>query len=77
MHSKLVIVDKNHVDKGLGSYLAEYVDDSTVAQAVAIGIIVLMSIFYISNFWLIRQTKRLVEFIKSQKETIVVSESIL
>ena len=50
MHQSLVKVDKNREDKGIGSYLAEYVDDHDGSLVVAWSLVSLFGIFYLTHF---------------------------
>lgn len=64
MHAKLMEVDKHHTDKGLGSFVAEYVDGSTPATIVALCLLIYMTICYLSNVWIIHNLKRLITFVE-------------
>jgi succinate dehydrogenase hydrophobic anchor subunit len=77
MHKKLVQVDPEHTDKGLGSFVAEYFDGSTAATVVALCLLGYMVICYLSNIYMVHILKRLIEFLNSQRETAKVSDSIL
>ena len=60
MHKKLAQVDPDHTDKGLGSFIAEYVDGSTAATVVALCLLFYMIVAYLSNFIMIHTLKRLI-----------------
>ena len=47
-------VDNDHEEnKGIGSFLAEYIDDATGSILMTILLILTFTAFYASNFWMI------------------------
>ena len=46
VHSGITDVDIGHQDKGIGSYFAEYVDDTTGSIIVTILLLLIFVIFY-------------------------------
>lgn len=65
VHSAIVEIDPNHEDKGIGSFMAEYVDDTTGSIIVTSVLLSLLSIFYISNFYIIKLMTKMLDFIES------------
>jgi hypothetical protein len=65
MHTALKGVDEKHIDKGIGSFFAEFIEDSTGSIIIASSILLLIFIFYLSNFWIIKKTKRLLDLINN------------
>ena len=54
VHIAINKVDKDHAEnKGIGSFLAEYVDDATGSIILTILLIMTFCGFYLSNFWMI------------------------
>ena len=56
LHSALKGVDERHLDKGIGSFFAEYIEDQTGSVIIASFILVLMVLYYFSNLWIIKKT---------------------
>ena len=77
VHSAIKEVDPDHDDKGIGSFMAEYVDDTTGSVITTSIILVLLSIFYASNFYIIKLMNKMLDFILSQQEDNLISQSIL
>ena len=77
VHSAIKDVDPDHKDKGIGSYMAEYVDNTTASIVVTIVILTLLSFFYVSNFYIIKLMTKMLDFILSQQEDNLISQSIL
>lgn len=77
MHSILAVVDKNHEDKGLGSFLAEYVEDTISSIIVASCILVMLFLYFLSNIWLSRTLGKLLDFMRAQKQVLIHNQSIL
>jgi hypothetical protein len=65
MHNSLKAVNEKHIDKGIGSFLAEFIEDSTGSIIIASTILVLMICFYFSNFWIIKKTKKLLDLMNN------------
>lgn len=65
MHTALKGVDEKHIDKGIGSFFAEFIEDSTGSIIIASCILVLMLCFYLSNFWIIKKTKKLLDLMNN------------
>lgn len=68
VHSAIKDVDMDHQDKGLGSFLAEYIDDTTGSVLISIFILSLFLIFYISNFYIVKLMNKLIDFMDSKAE---------
>jgi len=54
MHTALKGVDERHIDKGIGSFFAEFIEDSTGSLIIALCILMMMICFYFSNLWIIK-----------------------
>lgn len=54
MHTALKGVDERHIDKGIGSFFAEFIEDSTGSMIIALCIFFMMIFFYFSNLWIIK-----------------------
>ena len=65
VHSAITSVDIGHKDKGLGSYFAEYVDDTTGSVIVTIILLLIFALFYGSQFWVIKTLNKMIDFMKS------------
>ena len=65
LHTALKAVDEKHVDKGFGSFFAEYIEDSVGSIILATSILIIILIFYLSNIWIIKQTRKLIDFINT------------
>ena len=57
--------------------MAEYVDNTTASIVVTIVILTLLSFFYVSNFYIIKLMTKMLDFIQSQQEDNLISQSIL
>lgn len=54
VHKAIKEVDNDHEEnKGIGSFLAEYIDDATGSILMTILLILTFGGFYFSNFWMI------------------------
>ena len=71
------MVDKHHEDKGMGSFLAEYIDDESGSTLMNIFLLLIFGSFYASNFYIIKQMNRMLDFVRSQDEEYLISQSIL
>lgn len=76
VHSAIKDVDPNHEDKGLGSFLAEYIDNTTGSVLITILILCLSMIFYLSNFYIVKLMNKLIDFMDSRAENNLISQSI-
>ena len=65
LHSALKDVDENHKDKGIGSFMAEYVDDATGSRIFSIILLLTGIFFYFSNIWILRISNKMMDFIVS------------
>ena len=65
LHSALKDVDENHSDKGIGSFMAEYVEDATGSIIFSSVLLLLCGFFYFSNIWILRITNKMMDFIVS------------
>ena len=65
VHSAIKDVDKTHEDKGIGSFMAEYVDDTTGSIILTSILLSVFFIFYLSNFYIIRLMNKMLDFINS------------
>ena len=65
VHSAILDVDVGHEDKGLGSYMAEYVDDTTGSVILTIVLLSIFALFYGSQFWAIKTLTKMIDFMKS------------
>ena len=54
VHSQLEKVVKNHTDKGLGSFFAEYIDDESGSIIITTMLIITFGVYYASNFFMIK-----------------------
>jgi hypothetical protein len=65
VHSAIKEVDVDHNDKGLGSFLAEYIDDTTGSVLISIAILSMFIAFYTSNFYIVKLMNKLLDFLNS------------
>ncbi len=65
LHSALRDVDEKHKDKGIGSFMAEYVEDATGSIIFSVILLLLGVLFYFSNIWILRITNKMMDFIVS------------
>ena len=77
VHSAIKEVDIDHIDKGLGSFLAEYIDDTTGSLIISITLLCLFMLFYLSNFYIVKLMNKLIGFFDSKAEESLISQSIL
>jgi len=54
VHSEVKLIDKNHVDKGLGSFFGEYIEDESSSIVITALLIIIFFGFYCSNFYIIK-----------------------
>ena len=73
VHSAIKTVDIDHNDKGLGSFLAEYIDDTTGSVLISIFLLVFFLSFYLSNFWIVKLMNKLLDFMDSKAEEYLIS----
>ena len=73
VHSAIKEIDPGHEDKGIGSFMAEYIDDTTGSIIVTSVLLALLSIFYLSNFYIIKLMTKMLDFIESQQEEHLIS----
>lgn len=76
VHKAVEQVDGRHSDKGIGSFLAEYVEDGTVSVLVTLFLAIIFLLFYLSNFCVIRQLNKLIDFLKTQNEDRAMQQAI-
>ena len=78
VHKVIRKVDKDHTEnKGIGSFLAEYVDDATGSILLTIILILLFGGFYLSNFWMIYLMNKQFDFMKSHQDEQLIAETIM
>jgi hypothetical protein len=77
VHSAIKDVDVDHNDKGLGSFLAEYIDDTTGSVIISIALLCYFLSFYLSNFYVVKLMNKLIGFMDSKAEQNLISQSIL
>lgn len=65
LHSALRDADENHKDKGIGSFMAEYIEDATGSIIFSIILLLTSIFFYFSNIWILRITNKMMDFIVS------------
>ena len=65
VHSAIKDVDDKHEDKGLGSFMAEYVDDTTGSVVLTSILLFFFLVFYLSNFYIIRLMNKMLDLINS------------
>lgn len=73
VHSAIKEVDIDHVDKGIGSFLAEYIDDTTGSVIISIALLCLFLLFYLSNFYIVKLMNKLIGFFDSKAEEYLIS----
>ena len=66
VHSQIAKVEDDHIDKGFGSFFAEYVSDTTGSIILTIILFVLFGLFYASIFFILRVMTKMMDFFKSQ-----------
>ena len=72
VHAAIKVVDKDHKDKGLGSFMAEYVDNTTGSLVVTSVLLSFFFIYYLSNFCIIKLMNKMLDFINSQAEEYLI-----
>ena len=65
VHTAILKVDVGHEDKGLGSYMAEYIEDTTGSTIMTIALLLIFTLFYGSQFWVIKNLNKMIDFMKS------------
>lgn len=78
VHASMIKIDpENTSESGFGSFFAEYVNQSATSIVITVVLLFLFVLFYISNFWAIRQMNKILEFARVQQEDLLISKSIL
>jgi hypothetical protein len=75
IHEEVVLIDKTHVDKGLGSFFAEYIDDRTGSILVSVFLLFLFVSYYLSNFWMIKQMNKMSDFVAEKNKDLQLDNS--
>lgn len=65
VHQAIKMIDVNHVDKGIGSFFAEYIDDTTGSIIITTLLLISIISFYWSNFYIIKLMGRMIDFINA------------
>jgi len=66
VHSAITVIDVNHEDyKGLGSFFAEYISNTTGSTITTIILMVVFFSFYLSNYYVIKQMNRMIDFVNA------------
>lgn len=65
VHSQIAKVEDDHIDKGFGSFFAEYVTDTTGSIILTLILFVLFFLFYASIFCIIKIMNKMMYFFKS------------
>lgn len=65
VHSAIKMIDINHVDKGIGSFFAEYIDDTTGSTIMTIFLLISFLSFYWSNIYIIKLMGKMIDFINA------------
>ena len=77
VHAAITDIDLDHTDnKGLGSFFAEYIENTTGSTIMTLLVMGTLFAFYISNLYIIKQMNRMIDFIKAQNEELVMSQAI-
>jgi hypothetical protein len=77
VHASIAEIDQAHQDKGFGSFFAEYVNNTTGSMVLTILLITIYFFFYMSLFWMIRQTNKMIDFNNAQTEEYHIGSTIL
>ena len=77
VHSAIKDVDIDHMDKGIGSFAAEYIDSTTGSIIITIFLLCYFLLFYLSNFYVVKLMNKLIGFLDSKAEEYLISQSIL
>jgi hypothetical protein len=78
VHKAIKEVDNDHEEnKGIGSFLAEYIDDATGSILMTILLILTFGGFYLSNFWMIYLMNKQLDFMKTHQDEQLVAETII
>ena len=70
-------INPDRFNKGWGSFSAEYVKDSAWSVATTCIVMFLSGLFYLSNFYIIRLMSKMIDFVNSQMDEYIISQSIL
>ena len=73
VHSAIKVIDTEHKDKGLGSFMAEYVENTTGSVILSSVLLSLFFIYYLTNFCIIKLMTKMLDFINSQDEEYLIS----
>ena len=66
VHSALNAINDEtgeHTNKGFGSFFAEYIDNVGASNIVTILILCIFIAFYLSNFYIIKQMTKMIDFV--------------
>jgi hypothetical protein len=65
VHAAIKVIDTDHKDKGLGSFMAEYVESTTGSVILSSVLLSLFFIYYLTNFCIIKLMNKMLDFINS------------
>jgi hypothetical protein len=65
VHESILKVDINHKDNGFGAYWGEFIENTTGSIIFTILLFVIFTIYYFSNFYIIKITYKMEDFIKT------------
>ena len=57
----------------MGAFLAEYIDDDSGSLIMTIFLLLIFGTFYASNFYIIKQMNKMLDFVRSQDEEYLIS----
>lgn len=77
VHESIKQVDVNHKDNGFGAYWGEFIENTTGSIIFTLLLLILFTIYYFSNFYIIKITNKMEDFIKTQAEENLISQTIL
>lgn len=73
VHSAIKDVDIDHIDKGIGSFAAEYIENTTGSIIISVAILFYFLAFYLSNFYIVKLMNKLIEFMNAKAEEDLIS----
>jgi len=63
VHSQIASIELGHEDKGLGSFFAEYIDNTTGSTLLTCLIMVTLAFFYLSQIFIINKMTKMIDFV--------------
>jgi len=68
VHTGIAEVSPNHKDKGLGSFMAEYLKDTAGSTILTLFLLGCFLLFFASNFYIIKLLEKMLDFMLQQEK---------